>query len=136
MIKFLSFLLALFLTPLFGAMADVACPSGYTQVIEDVVYTSYGDSCPNGDTKLGGEYGEDSILNCIGAQSGAVSICTYYAESCQPGMSFDGTSHQSCPSGSYCDGTGTATPGVAGCSSVCPTPRNTVGAPTQSFAKI
>ena len=101
-------------------MADVACPSGYTQVIEDVVYTSYGDSCPNGDTKLGGEYGEDSILNCIGAQSGAVSICTYYAESCQPGMSFDGTSHQSCPSGSYCDGSGTATPGVVGCSSPCP----------------
>ena len=101
-------------------MADVACPSGYTQVIEDVVYTSYGDSCPNGDTKLGGEYGEDSILNCIGAQSGAVPICTYFAESCQPGMSFDGQSHQSCPSGSYCDGTGTATPGVAGCTQTCP----------------
>ena len=110
-------------------MADVACPSGYTQVIEDVVYMSSGNSCPNGDTKLGGEYGEDSILNCIGAQSDAVPICTYFAESCQPGMSFDGMTHQSCPYGAYyCDGSGTAMPGVAGCSSVCPTPRNTVGA--------
>ena len=110
-------------------MADVACPTGYTQITEDVVYISSGNSCPNGDTKLGGEYGEDSILNCIGAQSDTTSICTYFAEQCQIGMSFDGTSHQPCPDGAYyCDGSGTATPGVAGCSSVCPTPRNTVGA--------
>ena len=114
-------------------MADVACPTGYTQITEDVVYTSSGNSCPNGDTKLAGEYGEDSILNCIGAQSNTISICTYFVEQCQIGMSFDGASHQPCPDGAYyCDGSGTATPGVAGCSSVCPTPRNTVGAPVIS----
>ena len=118
--KILSFLLALFFVPLFSAVADVSCPSGYTTVAEDVVYVSSDNTCPSGHTKLGGEYGADTILNCTTAQSENESICTYFAEQCPAGKYFNGTSYQTCLAGSYCDGSGIATPGLSGCSQTCP----------------
>ena len=106
--------------PLFSAVADVSCPSGYTTVAEDVVYVSSDSTCPSGHTKLGGEYGADTILNCTTAQSENESICTYFAEQCPAGKYFNGTSYQTCLAGSYCDGSGIATPGLSGCSQTCP----------------
>ena len=106
--------------PLFSAVADVSCPSGYTTVAEDVVYVSSDNTCPSGHTKLGGEYGADTILNCTTAQSENESICTYFAEQCPAGKYFNGTSYQTCLAGSYCDGSGIATPGLSGCSQTCP----------------
>ena len=62
--------------------------------------------------------GNTYVTNCTtGLSSG---FCTYYSEPCQSGKYFDGTTHKTCIAGSYCDGSGTATPGVSGCSKACP----------------
>ncbi|MBR4892319.1 MAG: InlB B-repeat-containing protein, partial [Alphaproteobacteria bacterium] len=122
--KLKSILFALLLMPLSSAMADVSCPSGYTTVSESDVYVSLTGSCPSGHTQVGGEYGGDNVQNCIDSLANGASVCTFYETSCQSGKYFDGTSHQICQAGAYCDGSGTATPGVSSCSSSCPANSN------------
>ena len=106
------------LCPVLG-YADVSCPSGYVKISEsDSIIVTNSSSCPSGHTKLSDMSGGTSVTNCTtGLSSG---FCTYYSESCQSGKYFDGTTHKTCIAGSYCDGSGTATPGVSGCSKACP----------------
>ena len=108
------------LCPVLG-YADVSCPSGYVKISEsDSIIVTNSSSCPSGHTKLGGEYGENTIENCTTGLLAGTGVCTYYSEQCQPGKYFDGKVYQTCIAGSYCDGTGTATPGISGCSKPCP----------------
>ena len=106
------------LCPVLG-YADVSCPSGYVKISEsDSIIVTNSSSCPSGHTKLSDMSGGTSVTNCTtGLSSG---FCTYYSESCQSGKYFDGTTHKTCIAGSYCDGSGTATPGISGCSKACP----------------
>lgn len=106
------------LCPVLG-YADVSCPSGYVKISEsDSIIVTNSSSCPSGHTKLSDVSGSTSVTNCTtGLSSG---FCTYYSEPCQFGKYFDGTTHKTCIAGSYCDGSGTATPGVSGCSKACP----------------
>ena len=99
--------------------ADVSCPTGYVKISEpDSIIVTNASSCPSGHTKLSDMSGNTSVTNCTtGLSSG---FCTYYSEPCQSGKYFDGTTHKTCVAGSYCDGSGTATPGVPGCSKACP----------------
>ena len=99
--------------------ADVSCPTGYVKISEpDSIIVTNASSCPSGHTKLSDMSGNTSVTNCTtGLSSG---FCTYYSEPCQSGKYFDGTTHKTCIAGSYCDGSGTATPGVSGCSKACP----------------
>ena len=99
--------------------ADVSCPTGYVKISEpDSIIVTNASSCPSGHTKLSDMSGNTSVTNCTtGLSSG---FCTYYSEPCQSGKYFDGTTHKTCVAGSYCDGSGTATPGVSGCSKACP----------------
>ncbi len=99
--------------------ADVSCPTGYVKISEpDSIVVTNASSCPSGHTKLSDMSGNTSVTNCTtGLSSG---FCTYYSEPCQSGKYFDGTTHKTCVAGSYCDGSGTATPGVSGCSKACP----------------
>ena len=103
-----------------SAFADVSCPAGHVAVNEGAVYVSVSGSCPTGHTQLGGEYGGDSIINCIDGLANGNAVCTFFDTACQSGKYFDGTSFQTCLAGTYCDGTGTATPGASGCSGTCP----------------
>ncbi|MFQ6729862.1 MAG: InlB B-repeat-containing protein, partial [Alphaproteobacteria bacterium] len=118
--KKLLFLLAAIFVLQTDGYAAVSCPSGYVAVNEDVVYISDTNSCPSGHTKLGGEYGGDTIENCITALANGSGICTFFDTSCQSGKYFDGTSFKTCLAGTYCDGNGTAVPGTSGCSVSCP----------------
>ncbi|MBQ1997561.1 MAG: hypothetical protein II238_03880, partial [Alphaproteobacteria bacterium] len=116
--KVLIYSVFLCLCPLLS-FADVSCPSGYVKISEsDSIIVTNSSSCPSGHTKLSDMSGSTSVTNCTtGLSSG---FCTYYSESCQSGKYFDGTTHKTCIAGSYCDGSGTATPGVSGCSKACP----------------
>ena len=116
--KTFVFSVFLCLCPLLS-FADVSCPSGYVKISEsDSIIVTNSSSCPSGHTKLSDMSGSTSVTNCTtGLSSG---FCTYYSESCQSGKYFDGTTHKTCIAGSYCDGSGTATPGVSGCSKACP----------------
>ena len=115
--------------------------NGGTGNVDGSITCIYGSVCalPSGLSKTGWSFtGWGTSTTC---SSGSYSMTftsntTLYAcwsqsfTNCQEGKYYNGTSHVTCPTGSYCPGTGATQIGTPGCSSPCPSnyPNSEAGA--------
>ncbi len=105
--------------------------NGGTGNVDGSITCIYGSVCalPSGLSKTGWSFtGWGTSTTC---SSGSYSMTftsntTLYAcwsqayTNCQEGKYYNGTSHVTCPAGSYCPGSGSSPIGTPGCSSPCP----------------
>ncbi len=84
-----------------------------------------------GGSKMIGDNGVLPVNTAFGANTMLYAHWSQNATTCQAGKQYNGTAHTECPSGSYCDGTGTSAIGVPGCVKECPAPGTSVTGATE-----